>query len=403
MDVLRTTLFKEKFEVDDREQTVVFSLPYLGHFGLTPCDPLFWHQIFVLVLLGSVLNVLLAVLVYVFVIKKSGTLTSYLFGYGFVLPSLMYAPFLVIKALDLRNMSMIVGSAAGPVLLFFRCLEAMHGGAPSFATQSLHRYVMYFAATVQFEVDPKTQQVMPVTQRHLMGRFLAFMALFGKCTLMFSVLLPVHFTFFPRRPIKTVLDLFYWGNLLNNYIMAYLSASCLEVGSVGAGLATSITSGLRTVRLNYSPMTASQSPSEFWGRRWNTLVSGALKRGIFKPLRRTGLDRAPAALTTFVVSGLLHEYIILVMTSRDTPTARNVHPFGMHLSFFVWNAVVVILEHAYKDTPPIRWMAEHLPTAVRIPLVLLTVLPLAHLFTDVYVEIGFYSAFAVGFPRIVKL
>ena len=45
-------------------------------------------------------------------------------------------------------------------------------------------------------------------------------------------------------------------------------------------------------------------------------------------------------------------------------------------------------------------MSNHLPTSLKTALVVCSVLPLAHLFTQDYVDQGFYSSFGIGFPRI---
>jgi hypothetical protein len=51
----------------------------------------------------------------------------------------------------------------------------------------------------------------------------------------------------------------------------------------------------------------------------------------------------------------------------------------------------------------IMWMSQNLPRPVRTAFVLLTVLPISHLFTDEYVLNGMLPDFAMAFPRIVKL
>jgi len=162
------------------------------------------------------------------------------------------------------------------------------------------------------------------------------------------------------------------------------------------------------MEFNDYPLTRSTSPSDFWGRRWNKIVASALRRGVFRPVRQMGWSRHTAALATFVASGLLHEYVLLVMALRkgaaNNPSQEPYKPvFGNHLIFFAWNGIVLLLERALTDTEPIRWIAHNLPQPMKTFLVLLTVLPIAHLFTDEYVASGFYSDIAFGFPRIFYL
>jgi alginate O-acetyltransferase complex protein AlgI len=53
---------------------------------------------------------------------------------------------------------------------------------------------------------------------------------------------------------------------------------------------------------------AATSLGDFWGRRWNRLVSGALRDYIFYPLARRGGARV-ALLAVFVYSGFYHEFL----------------------------------------------------------------------------------------------
>jgi hypothetical protein len=76
------------------------------------------------------------------------------------------------------------------------------------------------------------------------------------------------------------LDLFYWGNLLNNLVLAYLAEVYLEFGTRAAAIVISLLSGLETIEVNDKPLSRSTSVSDFWGRRWNRLV-GALLRVSF--------------------------------------------------------------------------------------------------------------------------
>jgi hypothetical protein len=88
---------------------------------------------------------------------------------------------------------------------------------------------------------------------------------------------------------------------------------------------------------------------------------------------------------------------------REELESKGIRVFGKQLLFFVWNALVLALEPLVKDKPFFQFICKRLPGPLQTALVILTVLPLGHLFTDVYVDTGFYSSFAIGFPRIVKI
>jgi hypothetical protein len=403
------TLFAKKFEVDERVPQFFFTVPNVGSFGLISFDPMFWNQAFALLMMQSVINILAAIVIYTFIVKKSGSASAYLIGYGVVCPLLVYIPFRIIEALDLRNIAFICSASLTiPSLLFFRCLEAMHQTLPSFAKQSLGQFILYYASSLQFNFDPKTEMPVPLTRKEVKARLGSFASLFVQTALLYSLLIPNDYVLFPRREIRSLTDLFYWGNLCNNYLMAYLTGIALESGATGLGLLTSLISGMSTMEISDSPLTRSTSPSDFWGQRWDRIIGSGLRRGVFRPVRQWGFSRPFAVLATFAASGILHEYVLVVLAVRghrhngedDEPYAPV---FGKQFCFFAWNAVVILLEHAIEGHSIIQWMEVNLSTPVRTALVLMTVLPIAFMFTDEYVACGFYSDISMGFPKVVFL
>ena len=157
-----------------------------------------------------------------------------------------------------------------------------------------------------------------------------------------------------------------------------------------------------------APLTKSTSPSDFWGNRWDRPVESALRRGCFRPLRKAGYSRNMAAFGTFVVSGMIHEYVLWLMTFRHGPFSNPkgqpyVPSWGNQFLFFLWNGIVLLLERYWTNHPVLLWMQDHLPKAARTALVLLTVLPIAHLFTDEYIGSCFFGDAAWGFPLFVYM
>jgi hypothetical protein len=161
-----------------------------------------------------------------------------------------------------------------------------------------------------------------------------------------------------------------------------------------------------------SPLTKSTSPSDFWGRRWDRPVQSALSRGVFRPLRQAGYSRHVAAVLTFLVSGVLHEYVLYFMSLRHYPASSIPNnPFqepyqptyGHQFLFFVWNGVMLLIERALQGNAVLEWMQANLPKPIRTLLVLLLVLPISHLFTDEYIKSCFFSDAAFGFPKIVYI
>jgi Membrane bound O-acyl transferase family len=409
MEYLRTTVFRDKdFEPSN---DVIVSI------GMTSLSIPFWIQLVSVVLLGSIFNALVAILVYKTCLRTNkpkqpnSKSLSYLVGYGFVIPFLLFVPFGIAQSLELRNGAIKVAAASGSVLLVFRCLEAMHGTAPTFATSSgLRQYVLYYVATIQFDFDDKTGIVRPATAPWLRQQLLRTLQLFLETAVLFSILIPRDFQLLNNYVHGHSFVSAISAHLVNNLAMAMLTSLCLDVGATGMGLVTSAITGRKTVEIHDHPITRSTSPGNFWGQRWNVLVGSALKRGIYVPLRRSGQSRAWAAFVTFVASGLLHEYVVAIIVCQPSGTAPPSSSVGYlgavvgrHSLFFMWNGVVLMSEYWLRDTKVLQWMVRHVPRPVRTALVVMTVLPFSHLFTSVYVETGFYKDFGVGFPRFVLL
>jgi hypothetical protein len=189
--------------------------------------------------------------------------------------------------------------------------------------------------------------------------------------------------------------------LLTKIRFCYIAA-----GGVGLGILTSFLTGFDVVDFNDSPLTKSESPTDFWSKRWNKITQSGLRRGVFLPFVTSGFSRTVAAFCTFVVSGILHEYVLLIMKARsgrpNNPSETPFEPnYGNHLYFFAWCGVVTWLEKVTQRSAPIIWMRKYLPRNIRTALVLLTVLPIAHLFMDEYISSSFYNDLSLGFVKIV--
>ncbi|KMT12868.1 hypothetical protein BVRB_4g089600 [Beta vulgaris subsp. vulgaris] len=101
----------------------------------------------------------------------------------------------------------------------------------------------------------------------------------------------------------------------------------------------------------------STSLQDFWGRRWNRMISDILRHTVYKPIKSTfenvlGLKWASWApvmgvMSAFVVSGLMHELIFFYVT-RATPTWEVTW-------FFVLHGVCVVLEMIVKRCLGQKW------------------------------------------------
>ena len=98
----------------------------------------------------------------------------------------------------------------------------------------------------------------------------------------------------------------------------------------------------------------STSLQDFWGRRWNRMISDALRRTIYSPVRSmatkfVGRRWAPiaAVMATFAVSGLMHELTYYYVT--------RVNPTWEVMRFCVLHGGCVVLEMMVKRALGPKW------------------------------------------------
>lgn len=409
MEAVRKLLGNYPGDVDDRVPSLLVDLPYLGTIGFVGISHMFWLQSFLLLCFQSVINMSVAVLVYVFIVKRQGELQKYLIGYGIICPLLLVLPVYLINLLELKNIAfMLCLAGAMPNLLLLRVMGSIHSTLPSYASETLGSFVLYYSSTLQYKFDAKSGSPLPLNRRAFLAKFYQFLSVLLQSSLLYSLLLPFNYMIFPRRDSKSLTDLYYVGNILNSFLMASLTSLVIEGGATGLGLLTSIVSGMQLVDFSDSPLTKSVSPSDFWGNRWDKPVASALKDGVFRPLHQAGFSRHIAAIATFVVSGVIHEYVLYLMAQREghanNPTRQQYTPnYGRHTQFFLWNGIVLLFERALETHRFVKWIKANIPGPLRTALVLMTVLPIAHFFTDEYIKSGFYSDASLGFPLIVYL
>ncbi|KAF2285697.1 hypothetical protein GH714_007251 [Hevea brasiliensis] len=96
------------------------------------------------------------------------------------------------------------------------------------------------------------------------------------------------------------------------------------------------------------------SLQDFWGRRWNLMVTSILRPTVYYPTRQfskrlfgPAWSSLPAVIATFVVSGWMHEVIYFYIT-RVSPTWEVTW-------FFVLHGICVAIEVALKKAVKDRW------------------------------------------------
>jgi hypothetical protein len=171
----------------------------------------------------------------------------------------------------------------------------------------------------------------------------------------------------------------------------------LSQSSLGVSLLYNLVYGYETYEIVLNPMFKSTSVSEFWGRRWNLLVHNGLKNGVYKPTRKLTSSKILAVLATFAASGVLHEYVNLVMFEGQ----EHYQFRWKQMLFFGWNGVLLALEHFIGHWAIFRWMNQNLPQIVVTALLLSAALPIAHLFIGDYIEHGYFDAVYLVEPILI--
>ncbi|KAL5066394.1 hypothetical protein RYX36_028131 [Vicia faba] len=103
----------------------------------------------------------------------------------------------------------------------------------------------------------------------------------------------------------------------------------------------------------------STSLQDFWGKRWNLMVTSILRPTVYEPTLKAakivvGSKWAPlpAVFGTFVVSGLMHELILFYM--------GRLEPTFMMFGFFVLHGLCLTVEIALKKVLTDRWRLPRL-------------------------------------------
>jgi hypothetical protein len=162
-----------------------------------------------------------------------------------------------------------------------------------------------------------------------------------------------------------------------------------------------VVGGFQTEDVVNNPMFGSTSPSDFWGNRWNKLIHRGLKQGVYKPVRAETGSRNLATMATFLASGLAHEYTWAVMFYPSSHEQEKcMAPFGKTLLFFGWNGILLILEHWLGRN---RWNAivKPMPRILVSLLVVMTALPVGHLFTGDFRFGGYFDSLVTAWPMVV--
>jgi len=197
-------------------------------------------------------------------------------------------------------------------------------------------------------------------------------------------------------------DIFDFNLLRNNAIATMLLQ--LYLSTFIAALFTLVTVILRVKvkdGMMNNPLLKASSPSNFWSGRWNLVVHGALKRGIFKPVYNLSSSKLTAIIATFLASGLFHEFLLIACFPPHLDFAPAL---GKNTAFMMWNAAIIILEALIGKARIFSWIKNNLPQPVVTTLVICTAMPIAHWFLHPYTKSDIFAVHGeVAMPMIKKI
>lgn len=101
----------------------------------------------------------------------------------------------------------------------------------------------------------------------------------------------------------------------------------------------------------------STSLQDFWGRRWNLMITAILRPSVYFPVR-SRFGTAAGVVAVFLVSGLMHEWMFYYITMEP--------PTGEVMLFFLIHGVCTVAEVRAKKA----WRWRPLPKAVTVPVTL---------------------------------
>lgn len=396
--------------------------------GFLMLSQAYWIELLGFVLLTLSFAALAGLLLYKTVIgpKQENTPTAYLVGWGLILPFWISWPVLIFNFVDLRSaiFRFLVGGIA-PIVCSFRTLEAIYGLCPPYITKSVKDFV-FFYATVPIVARVKKQEGSsaaigdpipcsnPKKFKHL-AKFLGLLFVTGSLQ---SILIPHENLNIFGMGIESDVEIewhstqryYTWQLYGNSALQALLFQMYLTTYLEALVFAFAALTGYQAEPGMLNPLLESKSPTEFWGKRWNTMIHTVLKNGVYKPLRQMGVHRIGAILSTFVASGVFHEWILALVFVNDDRLYQSgrrhssVPNYGGAVVFFAWQAFLIGAEMAFGKTALVQGVSKCLPQSVKTALVVGLGVPLAHFFLEPYVTSGFFFQHGnVGLPMMVRV
>jgi hypothetical protein len=270
--------------------------------------------------------------------KIKSIVSPHLLGYGFIIPITLVMPKIMLETLDIRNLlHRFIIIAIMPVLITFRTSEAVHGFTPPGTDSSFSHYAYYFASTLApvycHDSEKNITVEKPSKEKALKSvkYFLTYAVITGSYVSLFGPSFqPLNCDIDANKSWAIFTDSCRSNIMVNNIVGAgeclhkkghnskdlfgsksnvpdifcvlfvisrirlilqskmkdfrfylnyeglfqlYLTTFIYGVGviTILAGIDVNIEETMK------NPLLTATSPSDFWGRKWNLIVHGALK------------------------------------------------------------------------------------------------------------------------------
>jgi len=403
-------IFQNKLAEDNRSP--IFTWTVSGHqYGFFQFEIIFWIQVFAIVLLVGLFACLMWTITYHGILQRRGTTSSFLIGFGIVCPLMVWFPFWLLQYLDVSNKIIrFCSSAIYPVVTVFHTIEAMYGFCPGGVEDSYWNYILYNACVldIQYELNKKTEKKHPIKstirdQLMILLNFVKYLFLLGIYISLLSTRVEPYITNANgNEPGFELAHLIDFNLFRNNMVATILFQMTLTTFTIALSGMVSIMFGVKTSEAMKNPVFESTSPSDFWGKRWNLIIHGSLKRGVFKPVYKKCSSKAWAVLATFLASGAFHEYLLLVVFWDGKHKGIDI-AFGKNTAFMLWNAGIVTVEHFIGNSFVFQWIKRTFPRPLVTFMILCTALPIAHWFIHPYSKTGVFDDLVLGFPMVKEI
>lgn len=174
-------------------------------------------------LVFALLQVIAAIPIYYFIVKRRGTTASYIFGYGVVIPMGFHVATLMLEYLDMHNKYLKMIPSMLTTVIVCRCLEAMHGTSPPVVEFSLGNYMAYYSTMIHCYWDDAAKRRVPIKPVNAFLQFLKVAGMFVAMSILNTFLLHFNFRFF-NSPVELdsfslSWDLLHPGHLANCYLL----------------------------------------------------------------------------------------------------------------------------------------------------------------------------------------